>query len=263
MCADKYYTNSKIAEKCCDILRNAININYKKDIVIEPSAGQGAFIRPIKRLCKNNLFLDICPKHFLIRKSDYLKFVFKDVSKYRKIHIVGNPPFGFKGSLAFKFIKKSAEFCNTIAFILPKSFGKISMQKSVPLNFHLIKCYELPTHSFHHNNKNYDVPSIFQIWIKKPYLRYKPVKLLPHRFVFTDNVQKADFAIRRVGVNAGHIFTKNLQTKNKNTHYFAILDRKSDKKKLKNIISSTKQFSTGPFSISKREFIKILNKMLL
>ena len=49
----------------------------------------------------------------------------------RKIHVIGNPPFGRQSSLAIKFIKKSCSFSDTISFILPKSFKKDSMKKSI------------------------------------------------------------------------------------------------------------------------------------
>ena len=84
-----------------------------------------------------------------------------------KIHLVGNPPFGRQSSLAIKFIKQSCKFCDTISFILPKSFKKDSLQKHFPINFHLEYEYELPKDSFIVGDKSHDVPCVFQIWIKK------------------------------------------------------------------------------------------------
>ena len=40
---DKYYTNKKIINICCKIFKKYIKI-YKNDLIIEPSAGNGAFI---------------------------------------------------------------------------------------------------------------------------------------------------------------------------------------------------------------------------
>ena len=86
--------------------------------------------------------------------------------KYR-IHCIGNPPFGRQASLARKFIKKCSLFCNTIAFILPRSFKKESYQKAFPLDFHLIKQYDLDQDSFVILEKGIEkihrVPCIFQI----------------------------------------------------------------------------------------------------
>jgi hypothetical protein len=47
------------------------------------------------------------------------------------IHIIGNPPFGRQSSTAIKFIKKSCLFCNSLSFILPKSFKKDSLKNKV------------------------------------------------------------------------------------------------------------------------------------
>ena len=87
--------------------------------------------------------------------------------KYDKIHIIGNPPFGRQSSLARKFIKKSCDFCDTLSFILPKSFKKDSFQKTFPLYFHLVYQVDLPEKSFQVNSKDYNVPCVFQIWIKR------------------------------------------------------------------------------------------------
>ena len=69
--------------------------------------------------------------------QDFLKY-FPHSNTFNKIHVIGNPPFGRQSSLAIKFIRHSAKFCNTISFILPKSFKKDSMRNKVPLDFHLI-----------------------------------------------------------------------------------------------------------------------------
>ena len=64
------------------------------------------------------------PENDEIIKQDYLEFDFNLQNSYKRIHIVGNPPFGRQSSLAIKFIKKSCEYCDSISFILPKSFKK-------------------------------------------------------------------------------------------------------------------------------------------
>ena len=91
---------------------------------------------------------DIDPKKGYMIEKDFLKL---DLEKYNqakqevphRIHCIGNPPFGRQSSTARKFIKKCSLFCDTISFILPKSFRKESYQKAFPLNFHLVKEYDL------------------------------------------------------------------------------------------------------------------------
>lgn len=259
---DKYYTNPKIAQRCCSIISKKIQIDYEDDMIIEPSAGNGAFIQPIKKLCKNNLFLDISPENKTIKKQDFLTFYPED-NVYRKIHVIGNPPFGFKGSMAIKFIKRACTFCNTISFILPKSFAKDSMKKSVPLHFHLLYSADIPDNSFHYKEMIYDIPCIFQIWEKRKYRRKTKKKLLPNGYVFVKKWKDADLAIRRVGSRAGNIYFDDLKTKNVNSHYFIKLDNKNNKNRIHDLSLKSNDYVVGPKSISKYDIIYQLNNVIL
>ena len=55
---EKYYTNPKFIDISIDIIKKA-NIIKKNDMIIEPSAGNGAFINGIKTLSNKNNFYDI------------------------------------------------------------------------------------------------------------------------------------------------------------------------------------------------------------
>ena len=99
------------------------------------------------KLYWHHFFYDIQPENEEISQLDYLNFN-KDIVKHKikentNIHIIGNPPFGRGGSNAIKFINKAAEFADTIAFILPRSFRKESRQRRVDKNFWLIKDIDL------------------------------------------------------------------------------------------------------------------------
>jgi predicted RNA methylase len=135
---DKYYTKDIVVQSCLNHVKKYIQI-APDELIIEPSAGNGAFITGIKSLTSNFKFYDLEPDNDEITKQDYLLYdygIIKDT--FSKIHVMGNPPFGRQSSLAIKFIKKSCEFCDSISFILPKSFKKDSLKKIFPLNFHLI-----------------------------------------------------------------------------------------------------------------------------
>lgn len=251
---DKYYTNKKIMKKCCKIFKKTIKIG-KKDLVIEPSAGNGIFINCIKKY--NNILLDIKPENRLIKKQDYLKYNYNKIKKkYEKIHIIGNPPFGKKQSLAIKFIKKSCEFCDSFSFILPRSFNKYFLKKTIPLNFHLIKYYNLPENSFGEPYKK----CVFQIWEKRNKKRKIIKKIKPNkRYKFVKKKENPDIAIRRVGSKSGEIYKKNIEKKNENTHYFIKLKKNIN---IKKINLKEKKETIGAYSISKMELIKTLNKIL-
>ena len=170
---DKYYTNPTTVDLCIENIKKYIYMN-DCDVIIEPNAGDGAFIDGIKSLTYNQLFYDIEPANEKIIRMNFLELDIRVSGLYgteNKIHIVGTPPFGNRASLAIRFIKKACEFANTISFILPKSFKTDSLLKRVPLNFHCIFEIDLPDNSFHFNEIVYNVPCIFQIWEKRSYNR--------------------------------------------------------------------------------------------
>jgi hypothetical protein len=267
---DKYYTSSKIVDKCFNIFIKNIKIN-DNDLCIEPSAGNGAFINLIKNLFKNYIFYDILPEHEDIIQQDYLLLNLNHITNLRlekninKIHIIGNPPFGKQSSLAIKFIKKSCEYCDTLSFILPKSFNKESLKKHFPLNFHLEYSINLPNNSFFFNDKYYNVPCIFQIWIKKDNQRKIIHNEQPCKYNFVKKEKEHDISFRRVGINAGEI-SKNTDNKSIQSHYFIKFDNQLIENiynKLSNITFECKNDTCGPKSISKQELIKEFNKIII
>ena len=194
---DKFYTAPIIVNKCINLIKKTINIQ-EDDLCIEPSAGNGSFINSIKSLFKMYKFYDLKPENDEIIEQDYLEFDHTLLNYYNKVHIIGNPPFGRQSSLAIKFIKKSCEYCDSISFILPKSFKKDSLKKHYPLNFHLICEYDLPENSFLVDKKEYDVPCVFQIWIKKDIERTPPKKLIPNKFHFVKKMKNIIYLLEEL-----------------------------------------------------------------
>ena len=229
---DKYYTKKNIVKYCIKIIKKYLKINKYNDLIIEPSAGNGSFIEYIKKICNNNIYLDIKPENKEIIKQNYLNYNPKKIlKKYNKIHIIGNPPFGRQSSLAIKFIKKSCLFCDSFSFILPKSFKKESLKNKIPLNFHLLVEKDLPEYSFIVDKKDYNVPCIFQIWIKKSKERNKNIKQISKYFIFVKKNDNPDISIRRIGTNAGKIY-ENIKEKNSNSHYFIKIRKNYNKNKI-------------------------------
>lgn len=262
---DKFYTKYSVVKLCIMSVEKYLNINANEDLIIEPSAGNGSFIKQIKKICNNYKFYDIEPNNGEICKQDYLKLDYDEFkNNYKKIHIIGNPPFGRQSSSAIKFIKKSCDFCDTISFILPKSFKKESMQKHFQQNFHLIYQEDLPEKSFLVNEIEHDVPCIFQIWKKKTKLRVSPKKIIPKNFMFVKKTEYPDISFRRVGVNAGTI-SKKIKDKSEQSHYFIKFsnDKNIDDNidMLNNIVFEFDN-TVGPKSIGKQELIKEFNKFM-
>jgi len=286
---DKYYTKSSVANTCVSLMKKYAKPKKLHDLIIEPSAGNGSFLSPMKTLkCPLKMY-DIRPEHPQVLERDYLTISLEELYAGRspdtRIHVVGNPPFGRQSSLAIKFIKKSCMFAETISFILPKSFKKDSMRKAFSEYFHLVHQHDLDTSSFLVNNKDHDSPCVFQVWVRRTVPRPSSVVHIPQGFFF---VKRPDLvvpvqgktptiphaAIRRVGVYAGRatrtITEEDAQAKSDQTHYFirflpeAYANEDVDKlvERINNIVYDTDN-TVGPRSISKNEMTFAINTLLV
>jgi hypothetical protein len=242
---DQFYTNLDIAKQCID----SIDIT-KYDVVVEPSAGAGAFYNQINH--KNKIGVDLEPKCDGVIKQDFLEW---DLNEFPmpKVLTIGNPPFGRQGSLAQKFIKHASVYSNTIAFILPRGFKKRSVYDRVPLNFWNVNEFDIPKNSFSFNGEPYDVPCVWIEYQKQDKLRTKEKKLTPITFEFTKQ-KDANVSIRRVGVNAGRTFSHTEVSTP--SHYFVKVDNVDEFVNRVNKIKFSDGDTTGPRSISKNELIK-------
>ena len=246
---DQFYTNSDIAKKCID----TIDLS-KYDIVVEPSAGMGAFYNQISH--KHKIGVDLEPKCDGVIKHDFLKWNLNEFPT-PKVLTIGNPPFGRQGSLAMNFIKKASEFSDTIAFILPRGFKKRSVYDRVPLNFWNVNEIDIPENSFSFNGEPYDVPCVWIEYQKQDKLRTKEKKLTPTTFQFTTQ-ENANVSIRRVGVNAGKTFPHTEVSTP--SHYFVKVDNVDEFVSKVNEIKFSNGDTTGPRSIPKNELIKMIEK---
>ena len=262
---DKFYTTAAAAKQCTQLFQQHISLG-ENDIIVEPSAGNGAFIPFIQKLTQHYLFYDLEPAHAAINKQDYLQLDYQTILSlnHTKIHILGNPPFGRQSSLAKKFIKQSCAYCDTLSFILPKSFKKDSFQKTFPLCFHLIYQIDLPENSFTINDKPHNVPCVFQIWEKRLENRITPKPEAPSHFKFVKKADHPHISFRRVGVYAGKI-SQEIANKSTQSHYFiqfdATISLDDTLPKLKAIHFELNN-TAGPNSISKPELIKAFNTII-
>lgn len=253
---DKFYTMGSIAELCLShIDLSAYNIK------IEPSAGSGSFSTRVP----DCLAFDINPEHESIIQQDWLQYHHERNPK-EKILVIGNPPFGVQNNLAVEFINHASKFADTIAFILPRSFRKESIQAKLHPNLHLAEEIILPEKSFELLGEPYSLPAVFQVWnYDERNTRPKPVKHSPQGYTFIKREENPDFSIQRVGGRAGHA-TAEWNKKNTNSHYFIKLDGTNN---IASIIESINSYdfnmkydAVGPRSISKNELTPILNSIV-
>lgn len=160
---DQFFTPNSISKHCWETFCDLIKINLSEYTFIEPSAGDGSFM---KILPTGSIGLDIEPRSKNIQKQDYLSWKPSDLTK--KYIVFGNPPFGLRGHLALNFINHSYEFADYVCFILPQLFesdGKGSPRKRV-VGYNLIHSEPLSAMFYSPDNQNVKVNGVFQIWSK-------------------------------------------------------------------------------------------------
>lgn len=252
---DKFYTKSDISKLCIDML----NLS-DFDLIIEPSAGNGSFSKQIK----NCIAYDLVPEDESIIQQDFFEL---DITQFKdkKTLTIGNPPFGVQNNLAIAFFNKAAQYSDTIAFILPKSFMKDSIQRKLDLSFHLENYIELPYNSFLLNGEEYGVNCVFQIWKKKNIKRIVKKKNVCYSYIEFGNINDFDFIVRRVGGNAGKAYIlKEGETVSTQSNYFIKNKTSLSNEALVDIINGIKMdavnYSVGPKSLSKIELIEYLEE---
>ena len=167
---EQFFTQFETAQRLAKFLENQPWFS-KVTKVVEPSAGDGAWLKAMNV----HEAYDIDPKHPDVKLQNFLSNDFSVVND-GKVLYVGNPPFGRMGKLAKQFINKCSETGDYIAFILPASFGKISMIRQVPENMHLIYQEDLLDETFRFERDGKKVSTVFQVWEKRDYDRKDPIK---------------------------------------------------------------------------------------
>jgi hypothetical protein len=215
---DKFYTIPAISEKCINTIGTIYD--WKKwDLVVEPSAGNGSFLNNIPT--DKKVGVDISPEHKDIVEKDF--FEYNPPPGLTNILVVGNPPFGRVSSLAVRFFNHAAEWCSVIAFIIPKTFRRVSLQNRLHRRFHLIHDNEIPSEpcSF---SPAMQVKCCFQIWEKRDEDRdivkfstkHEDWDFIPYGRL-DDKGQPtppkgADFAMLAYGGKCGNIITTDLDS---------------------------------------------------
>jgi len=165
---DQFFTPTSLVDKCWATFLEKTSINPKDYIFIEPSAGDGSFL---KALPKNSMAFDIEPRHHSVKKQDYLTWCPTpptNKTKDQKYIVFGNPPFGLRGHVALHFINHSAAFADYVCFILPQLFesdGKGSPRKRVK-GYNLIHSEKVGALFYTPERADVTVNGVFQIWSK-------------------------------------------------------------------------------------------------
>lgn len=179
---DQFYTKQSVAIECIKELYTYIPMR-EYDIILEPSAGSGAFFYNLDK--KKRIGIDIAPTVNDIDQMDFFDYT----PPKGRIIVVGNPPFGVQSKLAVNFFNRAALFTDTIAFIVPITWQKWSIQRRLCEKFKLIYSKPLPPNSFTFNNEEYKVKCAFQIWT----CRSNDIKYVDQRIRIKPKTTHLDF----------------------------------------------------------------------
>lgn len=203
---DQFYTAPAIAQALYKTLLKNLGRKAKGLTFVEPSAGAGAFF---EQFPAGSVGLDLDPHCPGVEQADFFEWAPEDPDA--PMAFVGNPPFGRCASLAVKFFNRAASFPGTsvIAFVVPRSFEKASIQRRLGRTFRLVHQEVLPSDSFVFNGTPYDVPCTWMVWERSAVHASEPVPVVRTHpdFVLLSDVERlsADFAVQRVGSAAGAV----------------------------------------------------------
>lgn len=245
---DEYFTKQYVADFYSSIVFERYGDGF---VYIDPTAGAGAFLKVIP----NSFGFDIKPASPTVKKCDVFDNTFT-----KNTIIIGNPPFGFGSNMAVKVFNHVANFGVTaIAFILPKTFQKVSVQNRLNRNYHLVFEHEVVANAFLAEETIINVPTIFQIWEYRKSLR----RIYPQtdcKWIEFVDKRDADIAIRRVGGRAGQVLDGLNHTES--STYFVKVKHEKVYCALKLIDLSVVEKTSGVKSISRFELCFELNKIM-
>ena len=167
---DRFYTDEEEAARLVSAIGSQL-----PHLVVEPSAGRGAFVRALEDAGHAVLAYDIAPADdpvcsTPIIRADFLSTGASDISgdapapyDPHATAFVGNPPFGVQGFLAVEFVRHCLELADDAWMILPPSFRKRSAADKVG-DGELVEVIELDSTSYDTPTGTVDVPGAFMHW---------------------------------------------------------------------------------------------------
>lgn len=214
---DQFFTRSEVAKQCLDLL----DLD-SFDLCIEPSAGTKSFYNLLPAATRFGVEIDPRLAEGISCGSWY-----DHHWDQGDILVVGNPPFGTQNSEAVKFFNHAAQFAHTIAFIIPRTWKRPSVQNSLNLHFHLVKSVDLD--SAFEGEKATAVKCCFQIWTRRTTKRKKVKQTLTHpdwQFLPYETRDgdlhpplTADFVVLAYGSNPGQISDDLYRWRPKSVHF--------------------------------------------
>lgn len=264
---DKFYTLPSVSKQCIEVVDRLYDLSHF-DTIVEPSAGNGSFSTQLPG--NTTIALDISPEHDInIKKQDF--FTFFPQLQNRRVLVIGNPPFGRVSSLAVRFFNHAAQWCDVIAFIVPRTFRRVSVQNRLHLSFHLKHDEDIPM-----DPCCFSPPMMakccFQVWEKSRDTKRDVIKLpMSHPdwdFIpygpKDDNHQPtppigADIAIRAYGGKCGELVLSGFESlRPKSWHFIKCnIEKKTLIQRLSDIDYTLSENTARQNSIGRGELVRL------
>jgi len=262
---DQFYTIPTIAETCIKHVGDRYPWS-NWGLVVEPSAGNGSFLLQIPT--EKRIGIDLSPQYPDIIRQDFFEYTPPHMEA--PILVIGNPPFGRICSLAIRFFQHAVQWADVIAFIVPRTFRRVSVHNKLPRSLHLVWDEDIPSEPC-----SFDPPMAakccFQIWQNR--LDARPFIKLPTTHPDWEFMRLgpkdtqgqptppigADFAIRAYGGACGEIVETGLEHLcPKSWHWIAArIDRTVLLNRFQSLDYTVSQDTARQNSIGKGELVRL------
>jgi predicted RNA methylase len=218
---EQYYTPKDLARNLSEEL---IAITGSDRSFIEPAGGNGSFVTALESLGVEEIeAVDLYPKHPRVKSADFLSHN----PKGRDLVTISNPPFGRNNSLSIPFFNHAANHSEYIAFLVPRSWRKWSVQNRLDRRFHLISDRDVAvnyvTDTGERIGANNDLRTCFQIWQRQDSLR-PLIRVQDQGLVKKCKPEIADVAIRVFGFGCGKSYRDFPRVANTTLMFLTVLD---------------------------------------
>ena len=210
---EQFYTPATTADAILTTLDGLVP-HMTSMTLLEPAGGTGSIIDAALRRGFNKVIsFDIEPHHERVQPGNFLE---QELTE-RHLLTVSNPPFGRNNSLAIPFFNHAAEASDYIAFIVPRSWRKWSVQNKLDRNFHLLQDNDLNVnyvdrdgHEAHGTNR---LRTCIQYWKREDSLR-PVISVQDMGLIEKCRPGEADAALTIFGYGCGTITTDFPRVKN-------------------------------------------------
>ncbi|WP_415274363.1 hypothetical protein [Aquiluna sp. Uisw_065] len=221
---EQYYTPKDLAGELVELTLRTISRATEKSF-LEPAGGTGSFIEALNRAGITAITsVDKYPMHPSVIQADFLEWE----TKRTDLLTISNPPFGRNNALSVPFFNRAAEFSSQIAFLVPRSWRKWSVQNRLDSRFHLVLDVDIAVQyedAFGEKiAKRNDLRTCFQIWEKRLDLR-ATIAVPDNGFIQKTTPDNADLAIRVFGYGCGNVMSDFPRQPNTTLMFLRVLDK--------------------------------------